>query len=329
MLNDLSSITLLSFININIPGLPRSLIKSVMSFAQVDILPSELILQSMFTFDDINDKPFNNQFALLGYESSNGAKSMGSAFLYFVLNSVLLLLLALLSLVKRFFPRVNKVHDFLKKKVLWNLFIRFFIQQFISLIFSSAINFFYVRTITSGEKLGIYSSGFVFVITVLVIPTFAWIILKKSNDPEYLEKYGTLTEGLKMNSAVSKLWTIFGLIKWLITATVLMTLANHPAIQMMLLLLLSITYQIMILIFKPFDLPSNNRLRFITELFISCYLYFYLLLSDYNQEIDSRDVQNYSSWGLLGVLGACATLNIMIYLKIAFTGCKRLAIKKC
>lgn len=329
MLNDLSSITLLSFININIPGLPRSLIKSVMSFAQVDILPSELILQSMFTFDDINDKPFNNQFELLGYESSNGAKSMGSAFLYFVLNSVLLLLLALLSLVKRFFPRVNKVHDFLKKKVLWNLFIRFFIQQFISLIFSSAINFFYVRTITSGEKLGIYSSGFVFVITVLVIPTFAWIILKKSNDPEYLEKYGTLTEGLKMNSAVSKLWTIFGLIKWLITATVLMTLANHPAIQMMLLLLLSITYQIMILIFKPFDLPSNNRLRFITELFISCYLYFYLLLSDYNQEIDSRDVQNYSSWGLLGVLGACATLNIMIYLKIAFTGCKRLAIKKC
>jgi hypothetical protein len=85
----------------------------------------------------------------------------------------------------------------------------------------------------------------------------------------------------------------------------------------------------MIFIFKPFDLPSNNWLRFITELFISCYLYFYFLLSDYNQEVDSRDVQNYSSWGLLGVLGACATLNIMIYLKIAFTGCKRLAIKKC
>ncbi len=128
MLNDLSSITLLSFININIPGLPRSLIKSVMSFAQLDILPSELILQSMFTFDDINDKAFNNQFELLGYESSNGAKSMGSAFLYFVFNCFLLMFLAILSLVKRFFPRVNKVHDFLKKKVLWNLFIRFFIQ---------------------------------------------------------------------------------------------------------------------------------------------------------------------------------------------------------
>jgi hypothetical protein len=87
-----------------------------------------------------------------------------------------------------------------------------------------------VRTNTSGEKLGIYSSGFVCVITVLIIPTFAWIILKKSNDPEYLEKYGTLTEGLKMNSTISKLWTIFGLIKWLITATILMTLSNHPAI---------------------------------------------------------------------------------------------------
>jgi hypothetical protein len=55
LLNDLSSITILSLININIPGLPRSLIKSVMGFAQLDILPSQLILNKMFKFDEEND----------------------------------------------------------------------------------------------------------------------------------------------------------------------------------------------------------------------------------------------------------------------------------
>jgi hypothetical protein len=60
LLNDLSSITILSLININIPGIPRSIIKSVMSFAYLDILPSPLILNSMFEFDELNDQPFNN-----------------------------------------------------------------------------------------------------------------------------------------------------------------------------------------------------------------------------------------------------------------------------
>jgi hypothetical protein len=33
LLNDISSITILSLVNINIPGLPRSIIKSIMGFA--------------------------------------------------------------------------------------------------------------------------------------------------------------------------------------------------------------------------------------------------------------------------------------------------------
>jgi hypothetical protein len=37
----------------------------------------------------------------------------------------------------------------------------------------------------------------------------------------------------------------------------------------------------------------------------------------------------YSSWGLLGVLGACAALNILIYIRIAFLQCKKVTTRKC
>ena len=117
--------------------------------------------------------------------------------------------------------------------------------------------------------------------------------------------------------------------KWLLTTVILMTVSSYPSIQVLILLLLSIIYQIMIFVVKPFVLPSNNRLRFVTELFISFYLYFYLLLSDYNQALDSEVVIKYSSWGLLGVLGACACLNILIYLRIAFLQCKKITTRKC
>jgi hypothetical protein len=106
--------------------------------------------------------------------------------------------------------------------------------------------------------------------------------------------------------------------KWLLTVVILITLSSYPSIQVLTLLLLSLVYQIMIFIIKPFDLPSNNRIRLVTELLISFYLYFYLLLSDYNHELDSGKIINYSSWGLLGVLAACAALNIFVYLRIAY-----------
>ena len=119
------------------------------------------------------------------------------------------------------------------------------------------------------------------------------------------------------------------LIKWLLTGVILTTLSGYPSIQVLTLLVLSIMYQTLILIFKPFVLLSNSRIRFITELFISFYLYFYLLLSDYNQELNSELTIKYSSWGLLGVLGACAGLNILLYLRVAFLLCKNAITRKC
>ena len=50
---------------------------------------------------------------------------------------------------------------------------------------SAAINFYEIKTNTSGESLGIYASGIVGALTVLTIPTFAWIILKNTNDEDY------------------------------------------------------------------------------------------------------------------------------------------------
>jgi hypothetical protein len=62
----------------------------------------------MFEFDEVDDQPFNNQFALLGFESSNGAKNMGSALLYSVFYCFLLMLLLFLTALKRFSERIAR-----------------------------------------------------------------------------------------------------------------------------------------------------------------------------------------------------------------------------
>jgi hypothetical protein len=71
------------------------------------------------------------------------------------------------------------------------------------LILSAAINFYYLKTNSSGECLGIYASGVVGGLTILTIPTFSWIILKKINDEDFNQKYGTLTDELSLKSKFS------------------------------------------------------------------------------------------------------------------------------
>jgi hypothetical protein len=60
MLNELSSLTILSLVSINIPGLPRSIVKSIMSFTQLDIIPSDLILAWFLNFNEVDDHPVNS-----------------------------------------------------------------------------------------------------------------------------------------------------------------------------------------------------------------------------------------------------------------------------
>ena len=80
---------------------------------------------------------------------------------------------------------------------------------------------------------------------------------------------------------------------------------------------------------KPFEELANSRLRFVMDLFISFYLYLYILLCDYNQALDTDVLRKYSSWGLVFVLGGCALVNICIYLRIAYFSCTRASSNKC
>lgn len=69
-----------------------------MTFAQLDLLPSDLILNAIFTFDDDRDTPFNNQFELMGYSSSNALKNLGSTAIYMTMNLFLLCIICILSI---------------------------------------------------------------------------------------------------------------------------------------------------------------------------------------------------------------------------------------
>lgn len=101
MLNAISSIIILNLISINIPGVAQYVNKVIFSITQLDILPTDLIYDQMFTFDEDNDEPLTPFFDQLGYSNISAVNNLGSAFLIFLLELPLLFFFLPLSLLFR------------------------------------------------------------------------------------------------------------------------------------------------------------------------------------------------------------------------------------
>jgi hypothetical protein len=84
-----------------------------------------------------DDVPLTPYFDLVGYNSMNSVTNLGSTFYYVIGNS---LLLCLVGVTKWLGPQ--RLHNWLAEKTLWNYFIRFVMQQYVTLYISSLINFY-------------------------------------------------------------------------------------------------------------------------------------------------------------------------------------------
>jgi hypothetical protein len=75
-------------------------------------------------FDEDNDDPLTPFFDQLGYSNINAINNMGSAFLFFLCEVALLIVIFPMTLILR----LNKIHGWLKSQLIWNSILRFFIQ---------------------------------------------------------------------------------------------------------------------------------------------------------------------------------------------------------
>ncbi len=71
MLNTLSFLSVIGLVAITTPGAASAIIKTFFQFAQLDILPTDIIYSWLFEFDEFSDYALNSQFDALGISSMN------------------------------------------------------------------------------------------------------------------------------------------------------------------------------------------------------------------------------------------------------------------
>ncbi|TNV86101.1 hypothetical protein FGO68_gene9543 [Halteria grandinella] len=309
-LSELSSLTILFMIAIPVQGVSQSVSSLILQFAQMDILPSDIINSYIFSFNE-NDQPLNPYFDIVGQSYTNSVRNMGSTFLFFVSNAVLLIFIGVASVLGP-----NKLSEYLKKKFLWNHYIRFILQQFVTLYLSSIINFNKMERLESGDFASYIVSIFVFAICIGSLMGFIKIIdyQQIQKIEKFEDRFGTLTTDLRSQGPASY-YQVTTLLKWMITLNILVFLSEFPGIQVTSLYLISIIQQGIILSVKPFQSKHDTYLAFINEFLISITLLLFMISSDLLNSLSCGEkeilqIKFAAGIGLLSVLSISSLINL-------------------
>ena len=161
--------------------------------------------------------------------------------------------------------------------------------------------------------------SYYFSLTSLVVCSFAILSMSviiyrnrfSIKDPAFVEKFGTLTEGLRGRSFMSQQWNIFLMIRWSLTAVIVVIMRNHPNFQISMLMLLTICWQCMIVYSLPFEEFYSNHWAMLNEFMVSLYLYALMVLFLFGQGSYPEYFRDGLGWVLIAVVIASVCLNFL------------------
>jgi hypothetical protein len=139
-------------------------------------------------------------------------------------------------------------------------------------------------------------------------------VIHKHNGKYELEEFklsfGSLIEGLNTDSFIGRYWNPLNLIRWALTIVVMVFLNQHCVAQIFVLLVISVIFQIIIVITNPIKELSNQRMKLMIEASVSTYLYLLLSLTDFMGENTLRDELG---WALAILTGGIVAINVLFF----------------
>ena len=127
---------------------------------------------------------------------------------------------------------------------------------------------------------------------------------------EFELSYGAMIEGLDTNTIIGRYWNPLNLVRWALTIIIMVFLNKHSVAQIFLLLVVSVIFQIIMVISNPMTDKWDQRITLMIEISISIYLYVLLSLTDFMGENTLREELG---WVLTILTGTIVAINVSIF----------------
>jgi hypothetical protein len=202
----------------------------------------------------------------------------------------------------------------LKKWLFWNGSLGLLHSQTPPLMIASMIN---ISDLNFDEPFKFASSVLsIVIIVILALAIGLEIYVIHANKGRYqLEEfkfsYGTIIEGLNSDTIAGRYWNPLNLIRWALTIAIMVFLNKNSVAQIFILLVVSVIFQIIMVISNPMIEERDKIITWIIEISVSIYLYLLLSLTDFMGE---NTVRNNLGWALTILTGSVVAINILNFL---------------
>ncbi|TNV74227.1 hypothetical protein FGO68_gene6406 [Halteria grandinella] len=331
-LNFLSFLTVISLVSANTPdSLATDLINLVYKLAQLDILPAPLIFDYTFEFEDDTDSSYTEQFDKLGMDSLNAIKIMGSSYIFLNFYFALLIYIYIeRKIVARYKIQLKwmrwkwlrtKYSNFIKGFI-WNGFVRGLIQQYPTVQISAMLNLRRFNSEGTGESMASVITVPLLLMSI-ALPFALHLLVYKNREnigePEWIEKFGTLTDNLNIEKPKAIYWNIIQLYRFFFVNICLMSFPSQPYVQLGLIFLFQLAVNWYIWKVQPFTKKLDNVGEKLNCIFTQTYIVFYLGLVVTDQEEPDPRTINFKlraifTWALGAILGIATITSIIMLL---------------
>jgi hypothetical protein len=143
---------------------------------------------------------------------------------------------------------------------------------------------------------------------------FEIYVIKKHKGRYQLEEfefsYGAIIEGLETNTIIGRYWNPLNLVRWVLTILIMVFLNKYSVAQIFFLLVISVIFQIIMVISNPMTDKWDQRITLMIEVSVSIYLYVLLSLTDFMGENNLREELG---WVLTILTGTIVAINVSVF----------------
>jgi hypothetical protein len=273
-------------------------------------------------------KIYNKVLAYYGYRpKAKPARQLESAIskessrilLTSIIGSIALLVVIVAAVViYRFFTPVKvfvlKQLTNLKKQILWNGFIRFYLQSFLKFSISTGAFFFGLTDITIRRKTTILGVIVYIVFSAVIfglVPFLFYRTLHRHKNELFLtenkQKFGSLYLGIKIREITTVLNVFNFLALRLVFVILTFAMASMPGILVNMYMLVNNFNIIYVGWYKPFDTRAQNRIELANSYMLQVFAYNLLLLANL---LPNPEAEYKLGWSIIAVIGLIFAVNM-------------------
>ena len=230
---------------------------------------------------------------------------LGTAPLVIAALAAALLIVLLLRLVCFSSAAMKAAATKIKKIVVWNAFIRYWLLEYTTIAIASLLKL-YALDFANWYEAAMSGGALAGIVAVAATPFLIGAFLYKKHEqvptPEFAQKYGSLTADLQVHDKAAMLYHVAFTLRRAALAVLIVVVPHYNWLQTQMVIFTCSLVLIFVGIVRPFARPLLNHLELINETFVLSNTYFVIIYSDFVPEPEVRYGAGWVNCALLLVM---------------------------